>query len=257
MRTLPLHVHLLPDLIPSGALAGGTAVVIDVLRASTTIATALTSGVAAVIPCQSPEEAFALREQLGGEQVLLGGERGGIRIEGFDLGNSPTEYPAETVAGKTLIFTTTNGTRALQFSLDASAILTGAFINRTAVLSRLLTDELPVHLVCAGTDRQITGEDVLYAGCLVSGLQQDCPETLQWELNDSAELACRLWQSVEDGGSSIVAATEEFLLTTRGGRNLVRIGAAADPGRCAQLDLTEVVPEYDRASGRIVVQRKL
>lgn len=256
MKTQPLHVHLLPDLIPAETLAGGTAIVIDVLRASTTIATALNSGVASVIPCQSPEEAFALRAELSGENVLLGGERGGIRIEGFDRGNSPAEYTPEVVSGRTLVFTTTNGTRALQFSLEASSILTGGFINRAAVVRRLLRDEQPVHLVCAGTDRQVTGEDVLYAGCLVSGLQQADSAAVQWALNDSAQLALRLWQSVVDGASCMSAAIEEYLLTTQGGRNLIRIGCADDPRLCAQLDLTDIVPEYDRDSGRIMAPRE-
>ena len=97
-----VQVHLLPDLVPPGALEGATAVVIDVLRATTTMITALAAGCADVRPCATVEEARGLAGRLGAGRALLGGERQNVRIEGFDLGNSPLEYTEEICRGKTL-----------------------------------------------------------------------------------------------------------------------------------------------------------
>ncbi|NJN83930.1 MAG: 2-phosphosulfolactate phosphatase, partial [Caldilineaceae bacterium] len=161
-----LNVHLLPSLMEASSLQGSTAVIIDILRASSTMITALDHGALQVIPCGTPDAARRVRDELGADAVLLGGERGGVRIEGFDCGNSPLEYPASRVAGKTIAFTTTNGTHALLQAAAANQILIGAFMNRTAVVDRLHAEHLPIHLICAGTDGEITGEDVLFAGAI-------------------------------------------------------------------------------------------
>ena len=142
----PLNVHFLPAMMNTANLAGGTVVIIDILRASSTIITALHNGAKRVIPCGTPEEARQIREQSHADDVLLGGERGGVLIEGFDCGNSPAEYAPGRVAGKTIAFTTTNGTQALLKSAAAETILIGAFVNRRAVAERLHDDQRPVHL---------------------------------------------------------------------------------------------------------------
>src|SRR5262245_35942829 len=108
-----IFVHLLPSLIPPGALRGGVAVVIDVLRASTVIVQALASGCEAVIPTLEIDEARRIATSLPAGKSLLGGERHGLPIEGFDLGNSPGDYTDEVCSGKTLVITTTNGTKAI------------------------------------------------------------------------------------------------------------------------------------------------
>src|SRR5947199_9745820 len=105
-----VQVHLLPCHAPPGRLAGGIAVVIDVLRATTTIVHALAAGCTAVRPCATVEEARELAGQMRVGRVLLGGERGGVPLPGFDLGNSPREYTAKLCRGTTLVMTTTNGT---------------------------------------------------------------------------------------------------------------------------------------------------
>jgi 2-phosphosulfolactate phosphatase len=253
MKNPDLFVHLLPDLIPAGSLNGGTAVVIDILRASTTITTALAAGASAVIPCQTPDAAFAMRERLAGVSVLLGGERGGVRIEGFDLGNSPAEYPSAVVEGRTVVFTTTNGTRALQLSATADQILIGAFVNRTTLRDRLNADQKSVHLVCAGTNGGVTGEDVLFAGCAVEDLLMAATPGVSWQLNDSAELALRLWRSVTAVPQAAPAAIEKFLQTTQGGRNLLQIGFGADLERCSHCDNHAVLPEFDKHAGQLLL----
>jgi 2-phosphosulfolactate phosphatase len=117
-----LHVHLLPSLIEADALNGGTAVIIDILRASSTMITAMQNGAKRVIPCGTTEEAFRLREQSPNESIILGGERGGVKIQGFDFGNSPAEYSTAAVAGRTVVFTTTNGPKAILKASPAATI---------------------------------------------------------------------------------------------------------------------------------------
>ena len=237
-----LSVHFLPALMPAEDLVRGTAVIIDILRASSTITTALLNGASCVIPCGSPDEARKIREAAPINSVLLGGERGGVLIEGFDCGNSPTEYPSSRVSGKTIAFTTTNGTKALLKSASAETILIGAFVNRQALVDRLHTDQRSVHLVCAGTDGEITGEDVLFAGAVVETLlavQND-----RWELNDGARIARTFWQQSISAASheSLSSRIESAMRQTRGGRNLIRLGYDSDIKLCSDVDSIGVVP---------------
>src|SRR5262245_18694621 len=163
-----LDVYLLPDLAEPAALAGKTVVVIDVLRATTTIIRALAAGAREVVPCLEVEEARRISSELG-SAAILGGERGGVPIPGFDLGNSPAEYTRERVGGKTVVFTTTNGTRAMQRCKLAGRVLLGAFVNFSAICRELSgTDEIAI--VCAGTDGHVTREDTLLAGAIVDDL---------------------------------------------------------------------------------------
>ena len=120
-------VYLLPSLVPCGRLTGGVAVVIDVLRATTTVIHALVAGCTAVRPCAEVEEARTLADQMCAGRVLLGGERGGRPVAGFDLGNSPGEYVAKVCRGTTLVLTTTNGTRAMVRAAEAERGALGRF----------------------------------------------------------------------------------------------------------------------------------
>jgi 2-phosphosulfolactate phosphatase len=220
-------------------------VVIDVLRASTTITTALAAGAAAVVPCLEITEARELAFKRPGS--LLGGERRGQRIEGFDLGNSPADYVPERVAGKTIVFTTTNGTRALNRCTGAGRVLIGGLVNRQAVCRALQADPC-VHLVCAGTGGEFSFEDALAAGAMV---QQLATGEESWQVNDAARI-CRLaWESDTNGGQDagrLLAA----LAASRGGRNLIEIGLGDDLPWAAELDRYALVPELDQSTWRIV-----
>ncbi|MCA9008699.1 MAG: 2-phosphosulfolactate phosphatase [Planctomycetaceae bacterium] len=244
-------------------LAGSVVVIIDILRASTTIITAIYNGAACVIPCATPEAARQIRTEsaLSGVAVLLGGERGGVLIDGFDYGNSPAEYSADRITGRTIAFTTTNGTRALLKSADAETILIGAFINRHSLVNRLRKDSRPIHLVCAGTDGAITGEDVLFAGSVVDALVQreetnTTGDTLR-EPNDCARIAQAFWRScVGDcttGGSreTLAARIEAAMRDTQGGFNLRRLGFDLDIRRCSAVDTVDCVPVLNREQGTL------
>lgn len=239
-----VRVHLLPDLIPAGALAGGVAVVIDILRASTVIVHALGNGARAIVPVSTVEAARETADHLRRDEqsrVLLGGERNCQLIPGFDFGNSPLDYTAEHVAGANIVFTTTNGTRALALCQSAAQIVIGAFVNQTAIVNFLRDQDRPVHLVCAGTDGEITGEDVLFAGRVAALLlDQGCEITRAADLDIATELAVN-WakQQTAEG-----AETRDLLLRSRGASSLRKLGYLQDIERCATTDLFDVVPLY-------------
>jgi 2-phosphosulfolactate phosphatase len=243
-----IFVHLLPSLFEPADLRGGVAVVIDVLRASTTIIHALAAGATQVIPCGEISQAPPLAAELPAGTALLGGERAGTRIPGFDLDNSPLRYVPEVLQGKTLVFTTTNGTRALLRAEQAARIVIGAFVNLQAVVRLLLEDGRPIHLVCAGTDGQITTEDVLFAGAVAEAVYQAAgrPATI----DDSTVLALALSETKMESPEQIL----EMLRSSRGGRNLVELGFDADIERAAARDLFDIVPELCR-NGRWSITR--
>ena len=245
-----IDVYLLPALVEPAELTGTVAVVIDVLRATTTIVHALAHGAKEVVPCLEIDEAL----QIKGPEILRGGERGGRQIPGFDLGNSPAEYRRDVVAGKTIVFTTTNGTRAMRRCQQARRVLLGAFVNFSA-LCRELAGESQIALVCAGTDGQVTREDTLLAGAIVvdlvhSATRPEGTHAPRWpRLNDQAEIAADAWQT------AVRLLTDRplgiMLKDSRGGRNLIEIGQENDIDLAAQIDKSDVVPELDLATWRI------
>ncbi len=237
-----VQVHLLPDLVPAERLCDGVAVVIDVLRATTTIVHALAAGCPCVLPCATIEEAQALADEMRVGRVLLGGERGGLPVCGFDLGNSPREYTPKTCRGKTLVMTTTNGTRALLHAAAAARVLLAAFVNYSAVCEQLVHEARPVHIICAGSDGEVTLEDTLLAGALVDRL---C-DAQEVRLNDGARLA---WDCFENHGQVLAGALE----VSQGGAALRRLGYDDDVRMAAQVDLFALVPELRRDPLRVEV----
>ena len=227
-----VHVYLLPELAPPGRLAGGVAVVIDVLRATTTIVHALAAGCTCVRPCLEVEEAKALADQMRAGRALLAGERGGSPLPGFDLGNSPGEYTPRACRGTTLVLTTSNGTRALVRAAEAARVLVAAFVNFSAVCEQLRHDPRPVHIVCAGTEGEVALEDTLLAGALV-----DVLSTLQEvRLNDAARLA---WDAFDNHGRVLPGALE----LSRGGAILRGLGYDEDIRAAGQVDRFTLAPE--------------
>lgn len=240
-----INVYLVPSLAPEHACRGRTVIVIDILRATTTIVHALAAGAERVIPCLEIERAREIAAELG-ETALLGGERGGVRIEGFQLGNSPREYSSEKVLGKSIVFTTTNGTKALQCCLDSKQILIGAFVNFSAICEQVAhCDDLV--LLCAGTGDEVTREDVLFAGAVTAELKRASSDA---QLNDQAEIAADAWETAQNDlrGASPLA---EVLRQSRGGRNLIEIGQDKDIEIAATIDSFNLVPELNLANWEI------
>lgn len=255
-----LKVHFLPALTSPEELAGGAVVVIDVLRATTTIIHAVAAGAREVIPCLEIDEARRLAAGFPPDESLLGGERGGVKIEGFDLGNSPEEYNQATVGGKTVVMTTTNGTRAMMLCRQAKRVLVGAFVNASAV-ARALMQEERVHLLCAGTEGEITREDVLFAGRVADQLLPTAAAE-ETEQNDPCRIARECYLNVASAVRSTAAAAPDAfaqetavlskeLRHSRGGRNLIGVGLEHDIGIAAQVDRFTIVPELSLASWSI------
>jgi 2-phosphosulfolactate phosphatase len=236
-----ISVHLVPELLPAAELPGSLAVVIDVLRATTTIIHALANGCTRVFPVESVENARELAGSKRAGRVILGGERGGKPIAGFDRGNSPCEYTAEACKGTELVLTTTNGTRALLKAEAAERVLIAGFVNFSSVCEQIAKDSRPVHLICAGTDGEVTLEDALLAGALVECFcDSDCT------FNDSARLA---WDCFEHHGTVLLDA----LKLSKGGANLLALGYDEDIVAAAAVDRFMIVPELRRSPLRLEI----
>ncbi len=247
-----LHVHFLPALTTPQQLAGGIVVVLDILRASTTITTALVNGASEVIPFQEVADAETAAKNYPRDSIILGGERGGLPIPGFDCGNSPREYTPERVAGKKVLFTTTNGTLAMMHCKLASQVVIGSFVNLAAVVNLLATQHQrrAVHLLCAGTGRSITREDTLCAGAIVAGLQDHFADKTKF--NDQTALALDTWRAALLEQKQITPEDlQEELRNTQGGRNLHRIGLDADLADAAAVDRYRIVPGLKIAEWKI------
>jgi 2-phosphosulfolactate phosphatase len=262
---LPEHasifVHLLPTLIPPGSLRGGVAVVVDVLRATTVMVQALAAGCEAVIPCREIDEATAVATGLPSGAALLAGERQGLPIPGFDLGNSPGEFTPEICREKTLVMTTTNGTRAILASVEAERVYIAAFTNLRATSDEISVQFLKkdhghaVHIVCAGTEGHISLEDSLLAGALTSQIANIVEIIPGAEIapvfgNDEALMVLTQWLEVERFLEK--RPLSKLLSLGRGGRNVLGIGRSVDIEEAAYFDRHNLVAELQRHSSRIV-----
>ena len=254
MRDHQINVHNLPRQVAEDDLAGSVVVVIDVLRASTTICQALASGAPEAVPFAEIDDVLAAAAVADRSDIVLGGERLGRQIEGFDLGNSPSEFTPEAVAGRRVLITTTNGTRALQHARLARRVLIGAFVNLSAAAASV-KDEPRVDILCAGTDGRETREDVLAAGAIVRRIVELSPTRRQ--MSGAAEYAQREWANVlEKADAAGRSIREQLAIEFRdalGGRNLVEIGLDEDLVTCAQVDRLNVVPELDVREWRITL----
>ena len=254
IHTLRWYTHCLPDDMPRESVAGGIAIIVDVLRASTTIVTALEAGATFVKPVVEVEEAQRLRSS-SGELWLLGGERGGIQIPGFDLGNSPAEYCRSAVDGRGIVMTTTNGTLAIERCLAAEMILVGSFLNRNAVAREAVLlasnqgiDEIP--LVCAGTNGYKTEEDFLGAGSIIhAGVSESSRNHL---LDSESEKASAEFFRVVGGSSDAQSQLVESFRQSLGGRNLIELGMESDLILAAAIDQCCLVPCLCSKTGRLV-----
>ncbi|MBK7123032.1 MAG: 2-phosphosulfolactate phosphatase [Chitinophagaceae bacterium] len=186
-----LYTSLSPALLDLYDVDKSIVVIIDVLRATSTIATALHNGAKAVIPVDSVAECIRIGKQI---ESITAGERDGKIAEGLEYGNSPFEYPREFIEGKTLVLTTTNGTRLLQMALDknAKAIITGSFPNVSAVCDFLLDQKQPVILGCAAWKNRVNIEDTLFAGAVINRIGK------HFSINcDSSQMAAAMYKDAK------------------------------------------------------------
>jgi 2-phosphosulfolactate phosphatase len=211
-------------------------IVLDILRASTTIAIALKNGAREIIPVASIESAVKISGSLFGEVTLRGGERNGKIIEGFNLGNSPLEYNETAVKGKSIIYCTTNGSVAMAKSRYARTLAIGSFINLTATANFIRDENKDFLFICAGRANTVGNfslEDAVCAGLIIQNLLKT--ESINVELSDSAKAAYAISKSF---GRSIL----KMLKNSEHGKYLIELGFAEDLKICAQIDSVPVLP---------------
>lgn len=242
--TMRIDVYFSPASTDELSLRGRTAVVVDVLRATTTAATALQNGAREIIPAPTVESAVKISGNLFGDVTLLGGERNGKRIEGFHLGNSPAEYVSERVKGKSIVFASTNGSPAMVRARYARDMVLCGFVNLSAVVRFLHNGAEECAIVCAGQNGMFALEDAVCAGMLVQRLGAERPDGLI--LSDAAVAAEALWKSF---GKNL----PKLLKTCEHGRYLAGIGFDDDLTFCGGVDTVPVLP---RLAGNVIRLRK-
>jgi 2-phosphosulfolactate phosphatase len=233
---MKIDVHFTPLGLVAGDLAGRGVVVIDALRATTTVITALANGAKAVIPAASSEEAVRLASNLEKDGVLLAGERKSLKIEGFALGNSPREMTAAVVGGKTIVLTTTNGTVALLATQGADPVLVGAPVNFKALAAcarAVLVERGDLVIVCAGREKEFAIEDGYTAGRLIKAVKRGLRRVA---FNDAARAAVALTDEF--------AGWSEALEGSEAARQLAEADLGEDVGFAARADRFAVVPTY-------------
>jgi 2-phosphosulfolactate phosphatase len=223
--------------VAPGDTAGRVVVVIDVLRASTSIAVALANGARAVVPLDSPDDVVMRAKGFIREEVRLAGERKMLPIPGFDVGNSPREFTPETVAGKTVLISTTNGTGALMAVQGARDVVVASYVNFTPVLAMLrsaLRGGTDAAIICAGRGRQFSLEDAACAGRYVNHVTR---ELIDVEFNDAAVAASLIDRVYGDD-------LMRLFLASRHGQALRDAGFGEDLPVCGAVDAYPVVPIY-------------
>lgn len=212
-------------------MRGKTVIMIDVLRASSTIVTALAHSAKGVIPVADMGAGSKISQSMDTKNILLCGEKDGEKIEGYDLGNSPLEYTREVVQGKTIVLNTTNGTKALMRASLASEILVGSFLNMTTIAG-YLKDKENIALVCAGWRGRLSLEDLLCAGNIIYELTGgELPETAF----DGAKVAFGLYEKFGDD-------IEKAVQSSNHAHRLKDIVGTEDLSYCSRVNATDVLP---------------
>jgi 2-phosphosulfolactate phosphatase len=244
-----VRVYFSPNSLDEITLRDKTIVVIDVLRASTTITYAMNAGAREVIPVGSVDQAMKIVGNLFSTLTILCGERGGKRIEGFKLGNSPSEYTKEAIEGKALILTTTNGAVALTKAKHARHCFVGSFVNLSAVVGALISlpdlEETGLVIICSGREDDFSLEDSVCAGMLLTKLKEKLPNL---ELTDSARTVLSDYESF---GNDIFGT----LMLSDHGKYLASIGFADDIKTASMIDSVPIVPVMEQTVIKKVISR--
>ncbi|SHF62865.1 2-phosphosulfolactate phosphatase [Caldanaerobius fijiensis DSM 17918] len=209
-------------------------IVIDTLRATSTIVTAINNGCKEIIPVSEVEEALSLAQNLDRDTYLLGGERNGVLIEGFDLSNSPLEYTSDVVKGKTIILTTTNGTKAIKKASSAKEIIICSMLNVKAVADYLNEVKMDAVILCAGTEgkgtRKFSLEDVITVGAVISRIDGA-------DIDDLSYASLLLYRENRHDLHNLMQNCFHY-------KYLISIGYKDDVDFCLQEDIFDILPKY-------------
>jgi 2-phosphosulfolactate phosphatase len=228
-----LFTSLSPALLSLYDITSSVVVIIDVLRATSTIATVLHNGAKEIIPVDSVNECIRIGRQI---EAITAGERDGKVAEGLEHGNSPFEYPESFIGGKTLVLTTTNGTKLLHMALNNGAheIITGSFANLDAVCNHLVQKNKPVLLACAAWKDRVNIEDTLFAGAVINKIQQ------HFSINcDASQMALGLYKEAEEDLYEFMKRKEASHY-----KRLTSFGLEKDIRHCLTSNTANVLPLY-------------
>ena len=231
-----LDICFVPGDFQAQAYQAYTAVVLDILRATSSITTAFANDCHALVPVTSVTEAWEYKQQQ--PQVLLAGERQGQCITGFDLGNSPFEYTRPKVAGQTIVMTTTNGTKALTAAASCRNVYIGSFLNAAYLCQQLADEQEDIVIVCAGTEGRFSLEDALCAGLIADRLSRF------YALSDTALAAQAMYRGAQHDLNACIGASSHA-------RYLESIGFAADIEYCLRHDCLAIVPYFAQGIIRV------
>ncbi|WKV08231.2 2-phosphosulfolactate phosphatase family protein [Thermoanaerobacterium sp. CMT5567-10] len=222
-------------------LKGKVVVVIDTLRATSVITTALVNGAKEIIPVADIEDAINISGHLERDMILLGGERNAVKIEGFDLSNSPLEYSEDVVKGKTIIITTTNGTRALKKASSSDDVVVGCLLNVTSVADYIYKENKDVVIICAGTEGKFSIDDIITAGAILDRLEKLSP----YESDDLSKASYFLYKSFQDNILNIMKYGYHL-------NRIEKLGFHEDVEFCTTIDKFSVVPKYVNGVVRLI-----
>ena len=217
----------------SGELNDKTVVVVDVLRASSTIITAIAHACDRMIPAASPMEAAEIKKVSEGE-VLLGGEMDLKKIQGFDMGNSPLEYTENSILEKIIVFSTADGSITIKKCDEAAEVLIGAILNAQAVAKKVLAIGRDTYLVCAGTQSKFSTDDIIGAGCILDRILELDTGV---EMDDLGKVALKIYRQSRNNLMHAMEGCTQY-------EYLKRKGHRKDVEFCLQEDLFSVVPVY-------------
>lgn len=222
-----IEVCLTPALLDLYAIENSIVVVIDILRATSSITYGIENGAEAIIPVMNVEDCLAYADQ----DYLLAAERNGEVVEGYDFGNSPFSYTAEKVAGKTIVLTTTNGTKAMHLAQErAYQVIVGSFLNLSAVCDYLRKESKDVLLLCAGWKDNFNLEDTLFAGAVVEQLQRDFSVA-----DDSSVAALDMYQLAKGD-------LRGYLQKSSHNHRLIKLNIEEDVRFCLKIDVCKAIP---------------
>jgi len=221
-----IELCLSPEMLHLFSLKGKTVVVIDILRATSCMTTAFAHGIKEIIPVKELEECRVLQSK----GYLAAAERGGEKVEGFELDNSPFSYMNPELNGQTIAMTTTNGTKAIKESADASEIVIGSFLNISALSQYLIQKNEDIFVLCAGWKGEVSMEDTLFGGALVGRLKDHFQAA-----NDAARLANSVYREAEVNILRYMRDCSHF-------QRLTRLGLEKDIEFCFSQDIYEVIP---------------